>query len=94
MESSIHLAVQHLSLLPPHDATEGSDPELPTSEEGVGFKLSYSRSVELVVGAAKEYFNSAASLMDTDMDLARYIGRDVRLCCLVRAMVAGVGSLD
>ncbi len=36
-----------------------------------GFRLSYAVSVELVVGAAKEYFNSAANLMDKDMDLAR-----------------------
>lgn len=37
----------------------------------MNFKLSYDVSVDLVVGAAKEYFNSAASLMDSDMDLAR-----------------------
>ena len=39
----------------------------------MGFSLGYGVSVELVVGAAREYFNSAASMMDREMDLARCV---------------------
>ncbi len=65
MKYNIYFAARYLSLLPPDDETAADG-------EGVEFQLSYRESVELVVNAAKEYFNSAASLMDTDMDLARY----------------------
>ena len=34
--------------------------------------LSYSKSVNLILEAAREYFNAAASLMDGSMDLSRY----------------------
>lgn len=35
-------------------------------------RVSYSRSVELVLAAAREYFNSSATLSDPCMNLARY----------------------
>lgn len=35
-------------------------------------RVSYSRSVELVLAAAREYFNSSATLSDPCMSLARY----------------------
>ena len=42
-------------------------------EKGGGFalRLSYEKSTELVLSAAKEYFNSATSLTDKEMDLAK-----------------------
>ncbi|NXY87208.1 NBAS protein, partial [Alcedo cyanopectus] len=47
----------------------------PSSSRGKPqYQLSYVRSVELVLSAAREYFNSSASLTDSSMDLAR--------CCL------------
>jgi WD40 repeat protein len=42
-------------------------------ERGGGFalRLSFKKSTELVLSAAREYFNSATSLTDKDMDLAK-----------------------
>uniref|UniRef100_A0A8C3LHL0 Neuroblastoma-amplified sequence N-terminal domain-containing protein n=1 Tax=Chrysolophus pictus TaxID=9089 RepID=A0A8C3LHL0_CHRPC len=37
------------------------------------YRVSYKRSIELVLAASREYFNSSTSLTDTCMDLARYI---------------------
>ena len=81
VDSNIQLAVRHLSLHPSSSSSGSSSPSQLatewTGEEEAGedvvtdFKLSYAVSVDLVVGAAKEYFNSAANLMDDDMDLAR-----------------------
>ena len=73
-ESNIQFAAQHLTLSPsPADQMgPGSDLATTAGDEGTDFELSYSESVKLVVAAAKEYFNSASSLMDSDMDLARY----------------------
>ena len=45
--------------------------DMDEEEVEIDFKLSYDLSQELVIGAAREYFNSAANLMDKDMDLAR-----------------------
>ena len=36
-------------------------------------KVSYARAVELVLRAAREYFDSSASLADANMDLARSV---------------------
>ena len=38
-------------------------------------RIDYETSVELVLSAAREYFNSSADLMDSCMDLARYMCR-------------------
>lgn len=35
-------------------------------------KLTYQTSIELVIRAAREYFDSSANLTDPCMDLARY----------------------
>ena len=39
--------------------------------EGSPYHIPYDISVSLVLQATQEYFNSASSLMDSDMDLAR-----------------------
>ena len=38
-----------------------------------GPRVPHARSVELVLEAAKEYFNSSADLSDSAMDLARFV---------------------
>ena len=38
----------------------------------IGPRIKYDKSVELVLGAAKEYFNSSNDLSDNVMDLARF----------------------
>ncbi|XP_061845911.1 NBAS subunit of NRZ tethering complex isoform X3 [Colius striatus] len=49
--------------------------DLPSSSKGKPqYRVSYSRSIELVLAAGREYFNSSTSLTDSCMDLAR--------CCL------------
>ena len=40
-------------------------------------KVSYARAVELVLRAAREYFDSSASLADANMDLARSVALSV-----------------
>lgn len=78
-QSNIQLAASHLTLSPSpsshHNETAVTEPaaSMVTTEQGPQFRLSHSLSVQLVVGAAKEYFNSASSLMDSEMDLARYV---------------------
>ncbi|KAF4801091.1 Neuroblastoma-amplified sequence [Turdus rufiventris] len=48
---------------------------LPSSSKGKPqYRVSYERSIELVLAAGREYFNSSASLSDSCMELAR--------CCL------------
>lgn len=66
------MAASHLSLSPSSLPAEKT-PKVAAAGRGLEFKLPYARSVELVVSAAKEYFNSAANMMDTEMDLARYV---------------------
>uniref|UniRef100_A0A8C6RRE7 Sec39 domain-containing protein n=1 Tax=Nannospalax galili TaxID=1026970 RepID=A0A8C6RRE7_NANGA len=67
---NIHLAGQmmHCSScsvnLPPSAAHKGNPP----------YRVSYERSLDLVLAASREYFNSSTSLTDSCMDLAR--------CCL------------
>uniref|UniRef100_A0A674GM37 NBAS subunit of NRZ tethering complex n=1 Tax=Taeniopygia guttata TaxID=59729 RepID=A0A674GM37_TAEGU len=49
--------------------------DLPSSSKGKPqYRVSYARSIELVLAAGREYFNSSASLTDSCMELAR--------CCL------------
>lgn len=83
VEANIHLATRHLTLTPPtgrglglaRHQEEGKEEEEEAVVPGKGaeFKLSYQLSVELVVSAAREYFNSATNLMDKEMDLARLV---------------------
>uniref|UniRef100_A0A8C3M7D1 NBAS subunit of NRZ tethering complex n=1 Tax=Geospiza parvula TaxID=87175 RepID=A0A8C3M7D1_GEOPR len=49
--------------------------DLPSSSKGKPqYRVSYARSIELVLAAGREYFNSSTSLTDSCMELAR--------CCL------------
>ncbi|XP_041888889.1 neuroblastoma-amplified sequence isoform X3 [Corvus kubaryi] len=49
--------------------------DLPSSSKGkLQYRVSYARSIELVLAAGREYFNSSTSLTDSCMELAR--------CCL------------
>uniref|UniRef100_A0A672U883 NBAS subunit of NRZ tethering complex n=1 Tax=Strigops habroptila TaxID=2489341 RepID=A0A672U883_STRHB len=49
--------------------------DLPSSSKGKPqYRVSYAKSIELVLAASREYFNSSTSLTDSCMDLAR--------CCL------------
>uniref|UniRef100_A0A8C0BT65 NBAS subunit of NRZ tethering complex n=1 Tax=Buteo japonicus TaxID=224669 RepID=A0A8C0BT65_9AVES len=49
--------------------------DLPSSSKGKPqYRVSYAKSIELVLAAGREYFNSSTSLTDSCMDLAR--------CCL------------
>lgn len=68
-EANILLASQLLTL------SRGPEKPPPRVSGSMSFNYQLSRDVscELVLNAAKEYFNSAASLMDVDMDLARCI---------------------
>ena len=48
--------------------------DLPSSSKGKPqYRVSYVKSIELVLAAGREYFNSSTSLTDSCMDLARYI---------------------
>uniref|UniRef100_A0A663MT49 NBAS subunit of NRZ tethering complex n=1 Tax=Athene cunicularia TaxID=194338 RepID=A0A663MT49_ATHCN len=65
---NIHLAgeMMHCSIL---------SMDLPSSSKGKPqYRVSYGKSIELVLAAGREYFNSSTSLTDSCMDLAR--------CCL------------
>ncbi|XP_051471909.1 NBAS subunit of NRZ tethering complex isoform X2 [Apus apus] len=65
---NIHLAGEMM-----HCSTCAGD--LPSSSKGKPeYRVSYAKSVELVLAAGREYFNSSTSLTDSCMDLAR--------CCL------------
>ncbi|XP_064002508.1 NBAS subunit of NRZ tethering complex isoform X2 [Pogoniulus pusillus] len=65
---NIHLAGQMM-----HCSSWSVD--LPSSSKGKSqYRVGYARSIELVLAAGREYFNSSTSLSDSCMDLAR--------CCL------------
>ena len=70
-EANIQLASQLLtsSLQTP----SRSEPQISkaTPPSGFSYQLPYDKSVELVVHAAREYFNSAANYRDRDMSLAK-----------------------
>lgn len=78
---NIHLASQVLTLTPDECSTRRQGPPYKNAPKEPGtpvssfksftFHLPYDESCNLVVNAAKEYFNSAGSLLDKDMDLAR-----------------------
>ncbi len=70
-EANICLASQLLTLSGGSHRRPPPTQRLPVSS--FNYRLSYEVSCELVLNAAKEYFNSAASLMDEDMDLARFV---------------------
>ena len=71
-EANIQLACQLLttSLQCPVPRPEQQSSKA-TPPSGFSYQLPYDKSVDLVVHAAREYFNSAASLRDRDMTLAR-----------------------
>ncbi|XP_064390924.1 NBAS subunit of NRZ tethering complex-like isoform X2 [Halichondria panicea] len=71
-KTNISLASQLLTLSRGSHRRPPPTQRLPASS--FNYRLSYEVSCELVLNATREYFNSAASLMDEDMDLAR--------CCL------------
>ncbi|XP_013918331.1 PREDICTED: neuroblastoma-amplified sequence [Thamnophis sirtalis] len=61
---NIHLAGQMM-----HCNVWSIDP--PVSKGKIQYRISYEKSIELVLAASREYFNSSTSLTDTCMDLAR-----------------------
>ncbi|XP_063170753.1 NBAS subunit of NRZ tethering complex [Candoia aspera] len=64
---NIHLAGQMM-----HCSVWSIDPPVSVVSKGkLQYRISYEKSVELVLAASREYFNSSASLTDTCMDLAR-----------------------
>lgn len=74
--SKISLAGDLLTVTPSPASPSSPSPATPTRagspSNHFNYSLSYETSLELVHNAAKEYFNSAQSFMDDDMDLARY----------------------
>ncbi|XP_061478724.1 NBAS subunit of NRZ tethering complex isoform X2 [Rhineura floridana] len=64
---NIHLAGQMM-----HCSVWSIDPPLSVASKGkTQYRVCYEKSVELVLAASREYFNSSTSLTDTCMDLAR-----------------------
>ncbi|XP_039190737.1 neuroblastoma-amplified sequence isoform X2 [Crotalus tigris] len=61
---NIHLAGQMM-----HCSVWSIDP--PVSKGKMQCRISYEKSIELVLAASREYFNSSTNLTDTCMDLAR-----------------------
>ncbi|XP_074847388.1 NBAS subunit of NRZ tethering complex isoform X2 [Carettochelys insculpta] len=58
-----------------HCSVWSVDPPVSVASKGKAqYKVSYEKSIQLVLAAAREYFNSSTSLVDSCMDLAR--------CCL------------
>ncbi|XP_067400847.1 NBAS subunit of NRZ tethering complex isoform X2 [Emydura macquarii macquarii] len=67
---NIHLAGQMM-----HCSVRLVDPPVSVSSKGkLRYRVSYEKSIKLVLAAAREYFNSSTNLTDSCMDLAR--------CCL------------
>ncbi|KAM6458959.1 NBAS subunit of NRZ tethering complex isoform 2-T2 [Liasis olivaceus] len=64
---NIHLAGQMM-----HCSIWSIDPPVSVVSKGkLQYRISYEKSIELVLAASREYFNSSTSLTDTCMDLAR-----------------------
>ncbi|XP_067324768.1 NBAS subunit of NRZ tethering complex isoform X1 [Anolis sagrei] len=64
---NIHLAGQMM-----HCSIWSIDPPVSAASKGKSqYRVSYEKSLELVLAASREYFNSSTSLTDTCMDLAR-----------------------
>jgi len=58
------------------NAVEGQEPDynIPNSDIGlVTEKVQYKIAIQLVLQAAREYFDSSTNLTDVSMDLARYV---------------------
>ena len=78
----INVASELLTVTPSPPSPPPTSPRAtPTSTgspmESFNYHLSYETSLELVHSAAKEYFNSAQSFMDDDMNLARYLNSTI-----------------
>ncbi|XP_045142533.1 neuroblastoma-amplified sequence, partial [Echinops telfairi] len=67
---NIHLAGQMMHC----SAVSGNPPASGAHKGKTRYKVSYEKSIDLVLAASREYFNSSTSLTDSCMDLAR--------CCL------------
>ncbi|XP_038071968.1 neuroblastoma-amplified sequence-like, partial [Patiria miniata] len=65
---NIQLAGEMLTRSSSQDPASGNHGGMASSASS---RISYEKSVELVLSAAREYFNSSADLMDSCMDLAR-----------------------
>lgn len=64
---NIHLAGQMM-----HCSAGSASPPAGTAPRGkAAHRVSYEASVDLVLAASREYFNSSTSLTDSCMDLAR-----------------------
>ena len=70
-EANIQLASQLLTSSLQTPSRSESQISKATPPSGFSYQLSYDKSVELVVYAAREYFNSAANYRDRDMSLAK-----------------------
>lgn len=56
-----------------HCSVWSVDPPVSVASKGKPrYRVSYEKSVKLVLAAGREYFNSSTSLTDSCMDLARY----------------------
>ena len=58
------------------NAIEGREPDynIPDSDNGlVTERVQYEIAVQLVLQAAREYFDSSTNLTDSSMDLARFV---------------------
>ncbi|KAL5481479.1 hypothetical protein EMCRGX_G021646 [Ephydatia muelleri] len=70
-EANIQLASQLLTSSLQTPSRSESQISKATPPSGFSYQLPYDKSVELVVYAAREYFNSAANYRDRDMSLAK-----------------------
>eukprot|EP00731_Ephydatia_muelleri_P015818 Em0009g242a len=70
-EANIQLASQLLTSSLQTPSRSESQTSKATPPSGFSYQLPYDKSVELVVYAAREYFNSAANYRDRDMSLAK-----------------------
>ena len=70
-EANIHLASQVLTLTPSLSHSTKQLGEEQRFSQGFTYCLPCEPSIQLVLNAAQEYFNSASGFMDKDMDLAR-----------------------
>lgn len=65
---TLHLAGQMMQRSAGVSGPPGSGPQ----KGKAPFRVSYEKSVALVLAASREYFNSSTNLADGCMDLARY----------------------
>ena len=70
-EANIQLASQLLTSSLQTPSRSESQTSKATPPSGFSYQLPYDKSVELVVYAAREYFNSVANYRDRDMSLAK-----------------------